>query len=1022
MSRTRIVLLFVALLGASVFLSQSDIPIQRGYSLSPDWLSGHDRLVRLEILNRVLYHIKESYVDPERVKPEEMFKKALDNISLSVAEVRVLYPSPKRAILVVDQERKEFDTDLPTLYGVQSSISEALRFVKSHKRSDISDDDLETTAINGILSTLDPHSVYLTKEMYREMKTGTSGIFGGLGIEIGIREEKLTVIRPIKDTPAYRAGLQPGDRITRIGEDSTRNMPLDEAVDRMRGPKGTKVTITISRNGWNTDRDFTLTRDEINVVSVESELLPGRIAYVRIKSFQKNTSRDLSASLKRLHERAGGALRGIVLDLRFDPGGLLDQAIAVTDKFLKNGVIVTTVDMATKLRKQEIASGHGTETKVPMVVLVNGSSASASEIVAGALQRQNRALVIGEKTFGKGTVQSIFDLPEKSALKLTVAKYLTPGDISIQSIGIDPEIRTLPAAISPDRIAIFPNHSRISERTLERHFENPEAARAVPPPILSLRYLEERTDKEIVQDDMKLSAVKEDASAYAEGLLRDFSVRLSSEILRTATGPARKEMISAAKRATTVIERQEEEKIRAALQKRGIDWAETPKTAPKDCGTPTATTKIVDGSAAKLRAGDTIRFLVTIDNPGPCPLFQAWANSKSRNYLFDDHEFLFGGVPPGSSVTREVKVEIPKSFPTHLSPVTIEFREAHGLVPRALRTSVGIASAPAPQFAFNYDIRDLEPTRGKRTPPNGLIEAGETVELRVRVRNVGPVVSSEGAASIHQVGEKTVDLRRAYVPIPILQPKEETAVSFLIDVSPSFNLKSFDLDLAVADVSYRVYVTKRLSLNVVSGREVQSRPRVVVVQDGEAPVYALPLTDSPVIAHVSKGLVLHSPGSFDDYYRISLTGKVMAWIQKTSVSTRRPAKPTSESAGIEWTYFQAPMIRTDLETKAFAPIDSQFISFSGDVQDPQSVKDLFVFVNQKKVFYQNLSEGAATGKERKFSATIPLEPGSNRIVVVARGQNDLLQRKALILERTGAPATSDGRSEEFDEFLFESGY
>jgi carboxyl-terminal processing protease len=1014
----RLPAIFLTLFAAALLLSQLDI--RDGYSLTSDWFGKGDRLARLDTLGRVLYHIQESYVDPERVKPKAMFEKALDNLSGAVAEVRVLHPSPKKAVLLVDQERKEFDTDLPTAFALKSSLSDALRFVRANKRSEISDTDLETAAINGILSTLDPHSIFLTKEMFKEMTTANTGMFGGLGIEIGIRDTKLTVLRPLKDTPASRAGLLAGDHITRIGEDSTRNMGLDEAVDRLRGPKGTKVTMSILRGGWAKERDFTLTRAEINVASIESAILPNRTAYLRIKSFQRNTARDLDAHLRRLHQEAGAPLRGLILDLRNDPGGLLDQAISVTDRFLSEGVIVTTVDMNTKARKQEKAVAKGTEPDYPMVVLVNGSSASASEIVAGALQRQGRAILVGEKTFGKGTVQSIFEFPEKSALKLTVAKYYTPGDISIQSIGISPEIRLMPALVSADRLDIFPNHSRISEKSLDRHFDNPQNVPAQFEPLVSLRYFEPRTDRELIDDETRLNASKEDPKAFVDALLKSAILELASDILSRTSGSRRDLLLAAAKQSAAWMDKRETSKIEAALGKQRIDWSPAPDEKPLRCGTPVASSRIVEPGPSK--AGETVRLAVTVTNPGPCRMSQTWGSSSSKNYLFDDHEFLFGKIPPGGSVTREVRIEIPAFSPTSLSRVSFQFKEARGIAPEKLRTMIPIQRAELPKFGFHFDLRDIpKPGRGEA---NGLMEPGETAELRVRIRNVGAAPATEGVASISQEGEKKVQFRRTHIPLSVIAPKGSATALFRMEIPSSFGDDSFETSLTIADVKTRVFLTQTLRFRVVPRRKsLPGNPRTVTGIAPSIAVHALADAGSPLLARVPRGIPLQTSGLFEGFSRVRLTREISGWVKTQDVSeaaSRGAERKKKEE--IDWVYLESPEIRTDLEKRAFQPLDPQFLSLEGRIDGGERAKDLLVFVNQKKVYYRNFDEPGSDRKEAKFSAAIPLEPGTNRLLLVARDRNDLTQKEAVILQRSGMEEDEgEDRNEELDDFLFSPG-
>ncbi|MBI2645895.1 MAG: S41 family peptidase, partial [Deltaproteobacteria bacterium] len=273
----------------------------------------------------------------------------------------------------------------------------------------------------------------------------TSGQFGGLGIEITIKDGVLTIITPMEGTPAYKVGLQPNDKIVKIEEEYTDKMNLIEAVSKMRGKKGSPVSIYIMREGLKEPKKYTIVRDIIKVQSVKSSLLEKEYAYIRLVNFQERTTEDLKKALEKLTDEAKkdkkiSGLRGIVLDMRNNPGGLLDQAVGVSDLFLEKGIIVSTIGRHKENKDIEYAHKAGTLDNLPMVVLVNGASASASEIVAGALQDHKRAIVVGVKTFGKGSVQQVIELDDKSGLKLTVAKYYTPNGRSIQEKGLDPDI------------------------------------------------------------------------------------------------------------------------------------------------------------------------------------------------------------------------------------------------------------------------------------------------------------------------------------------------------------------------------------------------------------------------------------------------------------------------------------------------------------------------------------------------------------------------------------------------------
>jgi carboxyl-terminal processing protease len=287
-----------------------------------------------------------------------------------------------------------------------------------------------------MLSTLDPHSAYMTPEMYKEMQVETKGEFGGVGIQIGVKENRLAVIAPIDGTPAQRAGIKAGDYITKVNEESTKDLSLMDAVQKMRGPKGTKVNLTIQREGTADPLQFTLVRDTIKIESVKSKVLDN-IGYVKLTQFQEATGRDLGRVLKQFKDQK---VQSTILDLRNNPGGLLTAAVEVSEQFLPNGKLVVYTKGRESKKDEWFAKGRDQMDDSPMIILVNEGSASASEIVAGALQDYGRAVIVGTTSFGKGSVQTILPLGDGSGLRLTTAKYYTPKGRSIQSTGITPDI------------------------------------------------------------------------------------------------------------------------------------------------------------------------------------------------------------------------------------------------------------------------------------------------------------------------------------------------------------------------------------------------------------------------------------------------------------------------------------------------------------------------------------------------------------------------------------------------------
>ncbi len=392
------------------------------------------------------------------------------------------------------------------------AFTEVFGAIKTNYVEPVEDKKLITEAINGMLTGLDPHSAYLDAEAFKELQVGTQGQFGGLGIEVGMEDGFVKVISPIEDTPAFKAGVKPGDLIIKLDDTPVKGMSLNDAVKKMRGKPNTQITLTISRKGESAPLVVTLTRAVIRVQSVKSKMIEPGYAWIRVSQFQEATAESMVKHLEGLFKQ--GQVKGLVLDLRNDPGGLLHGAVAVSSAFLPpKSLVVSTDGRAEDAKKKFFASADDYARRgddvlknlpaavktVPMVVLVNGGSASASEIVAGALQDHKRAKVIGTQTFGKGSVQTIMPLGNNTAIKLTTARYYTPGGRSIQALGVTPDIMVE----DPTDTA-----TRVREADLQRHLENSLAkgeppARAKPAP--SVPAGEQKPVEFGAKDDFQLS-------------------------------------------------------------------------------------------------------------------------------------------------------------------------------------------------------------------------------------------------------------------------------------------------------------------------------------------------------------------------------------------------------------------------------------------------------------------------------------------------------------------------------------
>ncbi|MBI2896706.1 MAG: PDZ domain-containing protein, partial [Deltaproteobacteria bacterium] len=808
-------------------------------------------LSQLRVLNRVILLAKEHYIDRSRIQPRQMLLSGLDYVQKQIAEVLVRHEESSPTVTVqVDTASRTFrldDVDSP--WALSFRFKEIFRFVQANLTSnDVDLRDVEYAAVNGMLHTLDPHSTLLVPDVYNEMRMSTRGEFGGLGIVISIRDQELTVISPIDGTPAARAGLRRMDRIVKIGEESTINMTLTEAVNRLRGPPGTTVQVWIMRRGWTEPRRFDLQRAIIHIESVEARMLEGNVGYVRIKNFQGNTYEDLQQHLGEL--RAQG-VRGLVLDLRNNPGGLLEQAVQVADAFLTSGTIVTTAGNSNEERDEKFAQAEGTEPNYPMVVLVNGGSASASEIVAGALKNHDRALIVGERSFGKGSVQNLYDFDDGSALKLTIAQYLTPGDVSIQSVGIVPDIEVDAMIASRDRVDLVPTPAFLRESDLQAHLTHANAAEDTNPTRV-LRFLQEREEHpEGPGHPGGNRRDEEDDEEDPEAFKMDFEISLSRDILARATRSDRRELLSEARQLLDRREADELAKLARELGRLGVDWS----GGTDDGASEVAVTATIGRRGEEIPAGEEFRLRVTVQNRGSKTLRQLRAITKSDNPVLDDLELVFGKLGPGQSRTWEVPSKVPRDMPTRIDQVELTFGEQHGHVPPPTELRVKMLGLPRP--AFEYGVHLADNVRGNG---DGRIQPGEQVTIYVAVKNTGAGRSYETQANVKNLSGEGVLLRAGRFQLDDMRPGETRRGSFTIEVLPAFDGREFKLELSIADTDLREFIAEQLVFPVGGETSaVTAEDRVVAVRS-DTEVRESAAQGARVVGRLATGSTVRSMG------------------------------------------------------------------------------------------------------------------------------------------------------------------
>ncbi len=708
-------------------------------------------LTALKVFNLTLVRIRDSYVDPARIDPRKMLYAALDSVQFNIPEVLVETDEKKnQVVVVVNDKRQTFSAkEVDSPWRLSGKLKKMFRFIEANMNPGANLAKVEYAAINGMLHTLDPHSTLLDPEIAREMNVSTNGHFGGLGIVIRMLKRKLTIVRPMKGTPAYRAGVKRADHIVKINQEVTENLTLQEAVDRMRGKEGTSVTLWIRRKNHKDLLRFNITRARIQVESVVSKMLDKKVGYLAVKQFSGQTTREIRKAMAKL--RSQGA-KGWVLDLRWNPGGLLEQAIRIADMFVDQGTIVTTV--GGREREPRRAKGPRTDTRSPVVVLVNGSSASASEIVAGALKNLNRAIIVGTSTFGKGSVQILYDNDDGSKLKLTIAQYLTPGDKSIQSIGITPDIQLgrmfVPKQVTKpsEQVRLLQPSRTYRESDLSAHLTSRYAS-SNEKPAYKLSFLYEPKKKDTLTDDDDEDPFGPDEPPDDE-VVEDFEIRLARDLAALGQNANRSAVLKASKKLLDTLQTSEDQKLATVLHKLGVDWTKPSRPVPSKAQLQ-ANIKLVPQGTAK--AGQQVQIVGTVTNSGQGSAYQVHARVQSDDGSFNDTELVFGRIDPGQTRVWTSYAKIPKDSIDRLDALRFEFREAHGAKVKVQPVKLQIEAAKQPIFAYSHQL--IDDSNG-----DGLIQKNENHRLRVTIRNNGLGVAEDTTALLRNASGAGVIVKK----------------------------------------------------------------------------------------------------------------------------------------------------------------------------------------------------------------------------------------------------------------------
>lgn len=936
-------------------------------------------------------YVNRLYVDPERIKTVEMLKEALSWEERIIPEVLVDFSeSTTTGKVTVDDVSKTYDlSKIHRSKDMIEILQDALAFINTNRQplEILTANDIEYTAINGMLTQLDPHSVILPPKEFNEFKIGTTGKFGGLGMVVGLREGVLTVISPIEGTPAARAGMKAGDRIIEIDGESTVNMNLTESVGKLRGDPGTAVTLSVFTEKAAQPKLVTLKREIIVIPTVESASLEGDLGYIKIRNFQDDTSQCLNEHLKRL-KTSNNKLKGLIIDMRNNSGGLLDQAIEVADKFLEKGAIVITVGPSGHPKEvQEARKTDTDEALYPIVVLVDAGSASGAEIVAGALKENDRAVIVGDRSFGKGSVQQLIELMDGSALKLTIAKYLTPLSTDIQSVGITPDIKLVPVTVAKDTINLFRGIVALREEDLKQHLDE---HRKDETPYAILKYYLETKEKEKTEESEEEA---EDPYKLPD-FNTDFHVIFAKKLLTNATAWQREAFL---RNSSSIIEetaRSEEKKIAQVLQKFDIDWS---------AGTSTGTAKTnvsfsTNPANGRVKAGDKITLTINVANVGETPLHQLRGISSSKNGLFDKLEFILGKIDPGSTKSYSTTIEIPKNSLDREDEISIKFEELNSRNPKDIKFNIVTEALLRPLFAYSYQILDTVKNSSKNNG-DGLIQTGEDIDLLVLVKNIGEGTAEKNVVTLKDLSNKEVFIKNGRAEIGTLSPGETKEVKLSFVVKEIMPLDKFSVDVVISEMIFGTFVTNKLTFPVVASKsKMTPSSGLVKVRRNHTPLYGGTSFDSPVLSMMKGGTCLTYDAKNPEWFRITLPGDRYGWVSAKGVVESNGAR--TEPSALEPFLQRVPPVITMSKSLSNVLFGNDQLPLSVTIEDDIYVKHAYVLINNDKVFFKSNKFPAQKEQSRlEINTNLLLKEGPNIVTIVARDDHDLVTVKSFVATR-----------------------
>jgi carboxyl-terminal processing protease len=721
----------------------------------------------LAYLDGTIVTLAHKYVDPNRFDFRKMLRGALDGMEQEIPEV-IAESADDKVTVRVNDEQKTFAGDVDSLAELGIRLTEIVWFVQQHRSPHTESLDVELHAVNGMLHTLDPHTFVISAKEMEDWNVNLSGKFGGLGIVIHMPGERVAVQKVYANTPAAKGGIQVGDKILSINGQSTEALTLDEAMGRLRGDPGSPVRLALERAGK--PLDLPLVRAEIKIPVVESHMLDGKVGYVMLDRFDAETAKELEFAMEEL--RADGA-KAWVVDLRENAGGYLTQAVKSADLFVEYGTIVATVAGGKKHDIKNATSG-GVDTRRPVVVLIGENTASAAEILAGALKQLDRAVLVGRRTFGKGSVQVLEDAAHDAKFKITTAEYVATNDISPQGGGIQPDLELVPARIP----------KQINERT---------PVQLVPEPPFRELDLGAHLETTQKQDTTKPIAtiVYHRPDTEEPDVTKDYEVLLARDVALAVNARTRHEGLKQLPKFVAKALPLAERGIADAFKPLGIDW-----TRGKLGGAKLA---LKFEPSIKAKTGDVVTLHAEITNTGTVTAFRVHAHAKSDDPSLDGLEMAFGKLAPRETKQATALVKLPRGSAQRVSTITWTLDSGE-----TATTALAIAGTPFPDFALAAELVDND----------NVVRAGETIKVRARVTNRGPGRSLKTVVTLKSLTGERIIVDRGRVDVGLLEPGQHKDVELVFATAAKLDLGKLAVELGAADTQLDTGQQLRIELAV----------------------------------------------------------------------------------------------------------------------------------------------------------------------------------------------------------------